>query len=134
MCCLRALIVWLLLMVAEIIHGTLRTLLLAPSFGDYRARQISVFTGSAIIFVIVFFLIGWIGFKRAGTLFAVGIMWLFLALVFEISLGRFVFDYSWERIGADFNILKGGLLPLGLLILALSPLIAARVRKIGSVM
>jgi hypothetical protein len=121
-------------MFAEIIHGTLRTLLLAPAVGDFRPRKISVFTASAIILAIVYLFIRWMGIRKSGALFAVGIMWLFLTLAFEISLGHFVFGYSWERIGADFNILKGGLLPFGLLILALSPFIAAKVRNIGHVM
>jgi hypothetical protein len=116
-------------MVAEVIHGTLRKILLTPAVGDFRARQISVFTGSAIILVIVFLFICWIGIRRAGALLSVGMMRLFLTLVFEISLGRFIFDYSLERIGADFDILQGGMLPLGLLTLALSPLTAARLRK-----
>ena len=126
MCGLRAFFVWVSLMVAEVIHGTLRTMLLAPVVGDFRARQISVFTGSVIILVIVFLFIRWIGARGTKALFAIGIMWLFLTLVFEIGLGRFVFGYSWETIGADFNVLQGGLLSLGLLILALSPLVAAR--------
>jgi hypothetical protein len=79
--------------------------------------------------MVVFLFIRWIEARKTGTLIAVGIMWLFLTLVFEISLGHFVFGYSLERIGEDFTILKGGLLPLGLLILTLSPFIAARLRN-----
>jgi hypothetical protein len=35
---------------------------------------------------------------------------------------------SWERLAADYNVLEGGLLPLGMLVLLLSPLIAGRIR------
>jgi hypothetical protein len=49
----RALAVWLLIISAEVVHGTLRTLFLAPLIGDFHARQVSVFTGSAIILTIV---------------------------------------------------------------------------------
>jgi hypothetical protein len=38
---------------------------------------------------------------------------------------------SWERLAADYNVLEGGLLPFGMLVLLLSPLIAAKVRGIG---
>ena len=34
----RALAVWVLVIVAETIHGIARTLLLAPRVGDFRAR------------------------------------------------------------------------------------------------
>jgi len=49
-------------------------------------------------------------------------------LAFEVLFGRFVVGVSWERLAADYNLLEGGLLPIGMLILMLSPLIAARLR------
>jgi hypothetical protein len=127
---LRAWIVWLYLIGAEVIHGTLRTFWLAPVIGDFRARQVSVFTGSIIILAIAFLSIRWIGLRKNGSLILVGLMWLCLTLTFEIGLGRYVFGYSWGRLGSDFNILEGGLLPFGLLVLVFSPLIAAALRGI----
>jgi hypothetical protein len=38
---LQAFAVWLVLMAAEVVHGTLHT----PLLGDFWARQVSVFTG-----------------------------------------------------------------------------------------
>jgi hypothetical protein len=58
-------------------------------------------------------------------------MWLFLTLAFELFLGRTVFGYSWERLASDYNLLEGGLLPIGLLVLTFSPIIAARIRSRG---
>ena len=43
---LRAFLVWLLIIAIESVHGTLRVLFLQPLVGDFRARQIAVFTGS----------------------------------------------------------------------------------------
>jgi hypothetical protein len=48
----------------------------------------------------------------------------------EIGLGRAVLGYSWERLGSDYNLLDGELLPIGLVIMAIPPLIAARLRGI----
>lgn len=124
----RAIVIWLLLMAVEFIHGTIRTLWLSPAIGDFTARQISVFTGSFLMLTIVLFCIGWIGFEKKRELVALGIFWLILTLLFEIGLGHFAFGYSWEKIGEDYNILKGGLLPIGLLLLALSPPVAAKFR------
>jgi hypothetical protein len=45
--------------------------------------------------------------------------------------GRLVVGASWERISADYNLLEGGLLPFGMLILLLSPLIAGKTRGIN---
>ena len=110
---IKALFVWLALMAAEVVHGAVRTLWLAPAIGEFRARQVGVFTGSAIILAIVLLCVRWIGCAKSKFLIAVGIAWLALTLVFEIGLGHFAFGYSWQRIGEDYDILKGGLLPVG---------------------
>jgi hypothetical protein len=52
---LRAFLIWLLIAVAEVLHGVLRVCLLNRRVGDHRARQIAVFTGSGIILVIIWF-------------------------------------------------------------------------------
>jgi hypothetical protein len=128
---LKALAVWLLLMAAETIHGIIRTLFLVPRVGDFRARQIGVFSGSLIILALVLLRIRWIGVRSTRSLLAIGLVWLALTLAFEIGLGR-LSGYSWERIASDYNVRSGGLLPFGLAVLALSPLIAARVRGVRS--
>jgi hypothetical protein len=46
---LRATAIWLVLIVAEILHGIARGILLAPYVGEFRSNQIGVFTGSIII-------------------------------------------------------------------------------------
>jgi hypothetical protein len=48
-----------------------------------------------------------------------------------VSKRLFVVGASWERLAADCNVLEGGLLPFGMLVLLLSPLIAAKVRGVG---
>ena len=122
----RSLAVWLLLIVAEIVHGMLRAILLVPMVGTFRSNQIGVFTGSAIILMIAFFTIRWIGAKQTSEWLRVGGIWLVLTVAFEILFGRFVMRLGWDRIGADYNLLNGGLMPLGLAVLFFSPMIAAK--------
>ncbi len=125
---IRAVTVWLVLICAEILHGIARGVFLVPRVGEFRSSQIGVFTGSLIILVIALVFVRWIGASRTTGLLAVGVLWLGLTLSFEVLFGRFVVGASWERLAADYNVLEGGLLPLGMLILTLSPLIAARLR------
>ena len=40
---------WLCIIVVEVLHGIARTTFLAPAVGDFRARQVAVFTGSFLI-------------------------------------------------------------------------------------
>jgi hypothetical protein len=125
---IRSLAIWLLIICAEILHGILRAVLLVPPVGEFRSNQIGVFTGSAIILVIAYFTIRWIGAKRTSQLLTVGFIWLLLTVAFEVLFGRFVMGLSWERLGADYNLLNGGLMPLGLLVMLFSPMIAKKLR------
>jgi hypothetical protein len=72
---------------------------------------------------------------RAGTtrrLAAVGVLWLVLTLVFEFCVVRPALGYSWERALSHYDLTRGGLMPLGLLLLTFSPLIASKLRGFGS--
>jgi hypothetical protein len=124
----RAIAVWLVLICAEILHGIARAIILVPHVGEFRSNQIGVFTGSIIILAIAVAFVRWIGATRTTDLLAVGLLWLVLTLAFEVLFGRFVVGASWERLAADYNLLEGGLLPFGMLVLLLSPLIAGKLR------
>lgn len=123
----RALLAWLLIVLAETVHGILRQLLLAPAIGDLPARQLGVFVGSAIIFAVAWLTIRWIGARRVREQFAIGAVWVALILAFEISLGL-ALGYSRERMLSDYDLANGGWMGFGLLFLLCAPWLAARVR------
>lgn len=125
---IRAIILWLLLMLVETLHGIARRILLEPIVGDLTARQIAVFTGSALIFGIVFVMIPWLREAVTRQLLLIGALWVFLTLVFEVAIGRFALDLTWDRILQDYDIGRGGLMPIGLLVMFLAPLITAVLR------
>ena len=124
----RGVIVWLVIIIAESLHGAARRLFLEPYIGEFRASQVGVLTGAAIILAVSVASVRWIGARSVQQLLGVGLLWLVLTLSFEFLLGRLVLGYSWERIGAEYNLLKGGLMAIGLLVLTISPVVAARWR------
>lgn len=126
----RGVTVWLVLMAAEFAHGIGRAIWLVPVVGDFPARQIGVFTGTIINVTIAALFIRWIHPTRVADALMVGITWLMLTLVFEITFGRFVMHASWQRIASDYDVTHGGLLPIGLALLALAPLMTARMRDV----
>jgi hypothetical protein len=128
----RAIAVWLILIAAEMIHGVVRSILLTPRVGDMRARQIGVFTGSLMNLGITHFLIQWIGARTARALVGVGVVWVVLTVVFEVTFGRLVMRSSWEQLRSDYDLAHGGLLPIGLVALAGSPSVASRLRDMDS--
>lgn len=127
----RVLAVWVLMIIVETLHGTLRVLLIEPAIGGIPARQISVFTGSVLIFVLTLAFIRWISVRGTAQLLAVGGVWVLLTVAFEISLGRFAMGFSWDRLISDYNILEGGLMPIGLAAMFLAPLAAAKIRGVS---
>jgi hypothetical protein len=50
-------------------------------------------------------------------------------VAFEFGFGHFVFGRSWESLGEDYDVRRAGLLLFGIIVLALSPMIAARWRR-----
>lgn len=128
----RGFLVWLVIVFAESLHGTARRFLLEPYVGEFRASQIAVFTGAAIILAIAWAFVRWLRAGSRSQLLGVGLFWLVLTLGFEFLLGRLILGYSWERIGAEYNLLNGGLMPIGLLVLTVSPLLAAKWRGLTS--
>jgi hypothetical protein len=125
----RALVVWLVIIGVEFVHGVLRTLFLAPLTGDLRARQIGVFIGSCLIVSIAYLLVPWMCVENRRSLIQVGLLWVVLTLTFEFAFGHFVVGASWERLESDYDLTHGGLLPLGLVVLMFAPLIAACMRR-----
>ncbi len=100
-----------------------------PHVGEFWSNQISVFTGYIIILIIGPIFVRWIGATRPSQLFMVGAVWLGLTVAFKVLFGQVVVGLSWERLATDYNVVEGGLIPLGLLVLLLSPWIGRRVKS-----
>jgi hypothetical protein len=126
---LRSIEVWLVISVVEVMHGVARTTLLSPLVGDFRARQIGVFTGSLLILSVTFLFRHWIGGVSARERLVTGAIWVLLKIVFEIVLGRAVLDLTWDRLLSDYDVARGGLMPFGLLLMLFAPLLVSLVGR-----
>ena len=100
---LRGIAVWLVIVAVEVVHGIARTLWLAPMVGDFRARQIAVFTGSALILAVATLFIRWMKPVDIGGALVIGAVWLVLTLAFEVAFGRFVVRATWARIAVGLR-------------------------------
>ncbi|MCU1288560.1 MAG: hypothetical protein JWN60_789 [Acidobacteria bacterium] len=125
----RAFVVWLLIVLAESVHGTLRQLFLAPLIGDFTARRISFFIAVLLIFLITYLFIRWINATTFKSLFAVGLLWMVLMTLFEFGLGIFVMNYSREQMLEDYDVSRGGLMGFGLIFMIFAPWLAAKLRN-----
>jgi len=127
---LRSIAIWLIFIIIESLNGTIRTLWLMPSLGELRAHQLSFMTGSLLILTIATIFVRWLNATSLAQLMSVGVLWMLLTVLFEVSLGRWAFGYSWAQIAADYNLFQGKLMSIGLVLLLLAPLIATKVRDI----
>ena len=124
---LRVLAVWIVIVLAESINGTIRQLFITPRIGDLPARQFGVLTASAIIFAIACVFVGWMKARTFQQQFRAGLLWVLLMVIFEFSLGT-ALGYPKERMLADYNLARGGFMSIGLLFMLFAPAIAAKVR------
>lgn len=113
---------------AETLHGIFRNAVVAPRLGTKKAKQLSLISGTSILFLICYFWIPNLGVASTGSLLAVG---LFLALfmgLFDIVLGRYLMKLRWNIVLRDFDLRQGNYLLVGLFSLSWIPLIVMKLR------
>ena len=126
---LRAFLVWLIIILAESLNGTFRELFLKQWVGDLSARRISFPIALVLIYTITFICIRWIGVSGRKGLLAIGVSWVALTFCFEAVVARQVMKIAWDKFLQEYNIFEGGMMPIGLLLLALAPLIVDKIRS-----
>jgi hypothetical protein len=124
----RATLAWMLIMLAETVHGTVREIFIAPVLGDLRARQLGIPIACVIVFVIAWTTARWMGAVMRQAQLIAGAYWAALTLAFEILLGRAI-GLSWTRIFADYDPTRGGFMLLGLAFMVFAPMLAAKLRR-----
>jgi hypothetical protein len=126
---LRGLLIWLVIVVAESIHGTLRRIVLEPRIGDFTARRASFFTGMVLIFAVTYLCVRWIKAPSDLALIAVGFLWAALTILFEFGVGLFLLGYSYDRLFEDYDLSRGGFMGLGLVLMLFAPLLTTRLHQ-----
>jgi uncharacterized membrane protein len=117
----------MLMIVVETMNGFLREIFIAPAIGALRARQVGVGVGSLVVLFIAWACSRRLDARTTRSQLVVGGYWVALTMAFEISLGR-AMDQSWPRILSDYNPGQGGWMLLGLAIMFIAPMLAARLR------
>jgi hypothetical protein len=127
----RALIVWLVIILAETVHGVVRQSFLVPLVGDLPARQIGVLLGSLIIFAVAWLFSRWLGARTFRQQLGVGIAWVALTIAFEFALGA-TLGLSLQRMLQDYDPAQGGFMVFGLLFMLFAPTLAAWTHRRGA--
>jgi hypothetical protein len=125
----RGLLVWLLIMLVETIHGVLRGLLVAPRLGEETASRIGWPIGMIIVIGVSYLTIRWIGLRDASNLIRLGALWPMLTFVFEVIIGT-LRGLDATRMWAEINPLAGGLMVYSVIVMLFAPLAAHHLRRI----
>jgi hypothetical protein len=127
---LYAFSVWVIFGALIIANGVIRNKFYAPKIGEYLGHIIST------IIAICFIAIGTYLFLRFITidygsidLLLIGGFWVILTILFEFVFGHYVLGNPWQKLLADYNILKGRLWSLFLLAELISPLLIGLLLK-----
>ena len=84
----RAILVWLLIMLVETVHGVARGLLLVPRVGEEMASRIGWPVGMILVLLISAAAIRWVRLRGTRALLAVGAVWAVLTIGFEFLIGH----------------------------------------------
>ncbi|MBK6614164.1 hypothetical protein [Ottowia sp.] len=125
----KALAIWLVILICAVANGALREGLLILQLGKSPGLILSGVLLSALILVITFLALPWLGARRQAQLIGIGAFWLALTLVFELSFGRFQ-GKSWATILEAYTFKDGNIWPVVLLVTAVAPYVAARLRSL----
>ncbi len=124
----RALAVWLGLCLVAIANGTVRQFLLNPLLGPRAAHVVSSLLLSALIFLVAWMAVRWIGPTTAGAAWAVGLTWLLATVAFEFLAGHYLFRNPWPKLLADYDVRQGRVWALVLVATLVAPRWAAGAR------
>ncbi|MGR6874397.1 hypothetical protein ACU6U9_19315 [Pseudomonas sp. HK3] len=126
----RALVIWLIILVMAIANGILREVLLVPWFGQDLSFTLSGILLCALILMVIYLMLPWLGIARPKQYCAIGFGWLFLTLVFEFTLGYFIQNKPLSQILDAYTFKDGNIWPIVLLVTAFAPYIVAKIRRL----
>ena len=126
----RALVVWLLMLLAASANGAVRESLLIPIMGDVAGRALSTLMLSIIVVLLTWLTIQWIHPSGRRDSWIIGGLWVVLTLAFEFVGGHFLFGTQWSQLLEDYNVLRGRIWIVTLVTIAVAPRACARGRSL----
>ncbi len=123
----KILAVWAGILVLAVANGALREAVLIPKLGNQPGLILSGTLLSALILVVAYLSLPWLGARRPAAVLGIGLAWLALTLVFEFSFGLLRGKPISEMLQA-YTFSGGNLWPVVLVVTVLAPYLAAKLR------
>ena len=125
---LRAVVVWIGILILAVLNGGVRDTWLVPALGDTLGRALSTISLSALVLLMSWFSIDWLCPRSNSGAWGIGLLWVALTLAFEFLAGHYLFKKSWAELLADYDLTRGRIWLVVLVVLLFAPLWSMRLR------
>ena len=125
---LKCLAIWAAFIPIAILNGLIREKFLVPLLGQRIALPISGITCALLFFLITWLSLQWLGPMKPSRYLQIGLAWLAMTVIFEFFFGYLVARKSWADLLQAYDITTGNLWLLVLVVIAVSPFLAAKLR------
>ena len=124
---LKAFAIWTGIVVLAMLNGALREAILIPKLGTAPGLVLSGVLLSALIVVVAYLSLPWLGTRRPAALAGIGLGWLALTLIFEFSFGLWQ-GKSWHVMLDAYRFKDANLWHAVLVVIGIAPYLAAKFR------
>jgi hypothetical protein len=118
---LRYILIWLALLVIAIGNGILRQTTFGKVMPELRAHQLSTLIGAVVMGGFIWISVDIWPPSSNGEAIVVGVVWLFLTVLFECFMGLVLQKRSLAQVLADYDLREGRVWPLFLIWLMVAP-------------
>jgi len=122
----RGLLLWLIIMLVETVHGVLRGAFLVPLVGAEAAARIGWPVAAMLVMIVAVLTIRWTALRTASALLGLGAAWAALTVLFELLIGA-LRGLDAQALLSALNPLTGSIVWTAAMMLV-APLLAARLR------
>lgn len=126
---MRQLLAWFVMLLLAVANGTLRDFTYGQHVPELYAHQLSTLSGSVLLGAVMW---GYVRFWPPGSArhaLYIGLFWMALTVAFELLFFHYVAGHPWEKLLANYNLLRGRLWVLLLAWVAFAPLLFYRLRQ-----
>ncbi|MCL2792998.1 MAG: hypothetical protein FWD87_07885 [Spirochaetaceae bacterium] len=126
---IKSILIWLLFVPLAILNGGLREGIIEPMIGSIYANPVSCIILCILIFIVSFFLIPRLGKGERKIYLKIGVLWIFLTILFETVLGLLM-GLTINDVINSYNITTGNFWLIVVIFIGFAPLLIAKIRKI----
>ena len=124
---LKALLIWIGILLVAILNGAIRETLFISEFGKISGFVLSGVLLSICILFITYMSLPWIGHTKLVNYVLIGFGWLCITILFEFALGH-IQGKPWSQLFEAYAFKDGNIWPIVLLVTAVAPYLCAKVR------